>query len=250
MPKILVNSHKIQPIFKYYPEEFIHISNKYGKDRFDSFKAGIGVEEDNAIRRYWKEIEKILDFIRELDSLCHKYNISKLTFFGHVFHEYIQSDLLSLIILFLTGQKYQLNIVLRHFIEIFMYSLFADLISNFKGTFDYFLYSEEWKPFRDKQRISWEFNKNFPNRSVKQRLERIRLINLSRSKEKKFYKHYFATANQYDIGILFSLPICRDCIEEHKKNIKHINFPRTLQLCGRYTWLWCMYITHIKHKIV
>jgi hypothetical protein len=197
---------------KYYPEEFIHICNKTDQERQEALKNGLGFEKAN-IQRHWNDIEKVLNFVREIDESNYKFDKGRIKFFSVVFHDYISSDLRSLLILFLTGQNYQLNIVLRHFIETFIYSLWADIVSNFKGTLDYYLFSRQWKPFRTKQEISWEINKNLPNRSIKERLERVRIINSSRLSAKKFYKLYFSTASSRDIELLFSLPICKRCYD-------------------------------------
>jgi hypothetical protein len=206
--------------------DFIHICNQKGTKRFDTFKDEIGFEA-KIFRPYWKKIESIMDFIQDMDEMCHKYvgkRISSKTFFGSIFHYYISSDLRSLIILSTTRQNYQLNIVLRHFIELFVYSFWADIISNFKGTFDYFAIPEEWKPYREQQRIIWDRDKNHPNRSIKERLERIQLINVERADGKLFYKRFFRSASEADIILLFSLPICSECMREKRGKINFTRF--------------------------
>jgi hypothetical protein len=200
---------------RYHADEFIIVCDKKGEERLDAFKNSIGFSQQS-VKRYWTEIEKILDFIRKMDKLCHKYDqylASKTTFFGEIFHDYIYNDLRGLIILFLNQQRYQMNIILRHFIEIFIYSLWADIISNFKGNLDFYLFSDEWKPYRGVHKVSWKIDKNLPNRSIFERLERIRLINQSRLNSKKFVKSYFGMATYHDIDLLFSLPICRACLK-------------------------------------
>jgi hypothetical protein len=201
---------------RYHADEFIHLCNEDGIQRFDAFKNSIGFSQQS-VKKYWTDIEKILDFIKEMDRMCHKYDnylASRTTFFGEIFHEYIYNDLRALVILYLSQQKYQLNIVLRHFIEIFIYSLWADLISNFRGTLDYYLFSDEWKAHRSDHKMSWKIDRNFPNRSIRERLERIRLVNLSNLNFKRFSKHYFLKSTYYDIDLLFSLSICKMCLDK------------------------------------
>ncbi|HEY3524919.1 MAG TPA: hypothetical protein VGK47_01890, partial [Nitrososphaeraceae archaeon] len=71
-----------------------------------------------------------------------------------------------------------------------------------------------WKPYRTAHKMSWKIDKNMPNRSIRERLERIRLINHSHLKSKRFPKHYFSVATYYDVDVLFSLPICETCLKD------------------------------------
>lgn len=134
------------------------------------------------------------------------------------------SDLRAMIILSVTHQENQSNIILRHLIENIVYSFWADLISKFSVVTEYLLYPEEWRPYRTSQKIVWKPNeKNYPQRSVRERLERIRLINFERRYGKDFYKRYFRRANMCDILNLLSLPICSSCMSD-PKNASRINY--------------------------
>jgi hypothetical protein len=120
-------------------------------------------------------------------------------------------------ILSLTGQQNQSNIILRHLIENLIYSLWADLISRFSKVTDYLLYPEEWKQYWKTQKILWKPDeKKYPQRSIRERLERIRLLNFERKKGKEFYKRYFRKATMCDIVILLSLPVCSSCMQDPK----------------------------------
>ncbi|CAN5418632.1 hypothetical protein BH18THE2_BH18THE2_17100 [soil metagenome] len=69
--------------------EFILICDKEGTEGFDAFKNSMGFTQQS-VKKYWTEIEKILDFIREMDRLCHKYDNylpSRTTFFEEIFHD-------------------------------------------------------------------------------------------------------------------------------------------------------------------
>jgi hypothetical protein len=82
--------------------DFIHMCNQKGTKRFDTFKDKIGFEA----KIFRKKIKSIMDFIQDMDEMCHKYDekrISSKTFFGSIFHYHISSDLRSLIILSTTG---------------------------------------------------------------------------------------------------------------------------------------------------
>ena len=57
------------------------------------------------------------------------------------------SDISAMVILFLSNQKIQMNIILRHFIEDLLYCSFANLISNFSAVF-HVLYISNWKSYR------------------------------------------------------------------------------------------------------
>jgi hypothetical protein len=72
-----------------------------------------------------------------------------------------------MVILSVTGQQNQSNMVLRHPIENMIYSFWADLISKFSYVTEYLLYPEEWRPYRSLQKIVWKPDeKNYPHRSV------------------------------------------------------------------------------------
>jgi hypothetical protein len=98
---------------------------------------------------------------------------------------------------------------------------------------EYLLYPEEWKPYRSLQKIIWKPDeRNYPQRSIRERLERIRLINFERGQGKEFYKRYFRRANMCDILILLSLPICSSCMQESKINYIKYHIPERLRKQG------------------
>jgi hypothetical protein len=209
--------------------------------RYNAFCKHISIEkhllDQNSI-----QIEKILDFVKEIDTSYHKLekkdkSIEK-TFFGLIFHSYIASDLRAMIILSIMGQENQSNIILRHLIGNVVYSFWADLISKFSPITEYLLHPEEWRPYRPSQRIVWKpSEKNYPQRSIRERLERIRLINFESGQGKEFYKRYFRMANMCDILILLSLPICSSCMSDPKNTskIKYIKYriPATIRKHGK-----------------
>jgi hypothetical protein len=139
-----------------------------------------------------------------------------------------------MIILSVTGQQNQSNLVLRHLIENMIYSIWADLISKFSMVTEYLLYPEEWKPYRSLQKIIWKPDeRNYPQRSIRERLERIRLINFEHGQGKEFYKRYFRRANMCDILILLSLHICSSCMQESKINYIKYHIPERLRKQGK-----------------
>jgi hypothetical protein len=110
-----------------------------------------------------------------------------------------------------------MNIILRHFIEVFIVSLWIDIGSQFTGGFDYFLESRKWKQHIKHYRIFWDNGKN-PVRSIKQRLVRIKMLNSSRGHGTRFYKNYLSDASETDLRLLLSLPICNECKVKQKKD--------------------------------
>ena len=165
-----------------------------------------------------EKINKILDFVKDIDTKCHEFieEDDKVgVFFAHTIHSHIPSDIRSMMILAITEQHYQLNIILRHFVESFVVTLWGDVIPQFRDSLDYIL-GKRWKEFRNMQRMTWDYNKNFPHRSVKERLARIRLINQVSLDGREFYHEYFSKCSSCDVILLFSLSICTDC----KKNFK------------------------------
>ena len=201
-------------------KKFIQICTKEENRRYNAFCKSVCLDKQ-ITDHYRNDIEKILNFVKEIDIAYHKfdkYNVKKnRTVFGQIFHTFVASDLRAMIILSITEQQIQSNIILRHLIENLIYSLWADLISRFTLITEFLLYPEEWKPYRAIQKIVWNPDeKNYPQRSIRERLERIRLINFESKDGKQFYQKYFTKATMYDILILLSLPICHSCMQDPK----------------------------------
>lgn len=66
-------------------------------------------------------------------------------------------------------------------------------------------------------RVYWD-KFDSPNRSMKQRLDRIKMLNSLRGHGKRLYKRYFLTASEVDLRLLLSLPICDECKNKQDKN--------------------------------
>jgi len=208
--------------------EFIETCSNFEPDeRLNIIAGDIGIAS-GTLRSRRVDIEKILNFVSRIDEKYHEItgNVvrQKNIFFDTTLHDSISSDIRSLIILGMTNQNFQINIVLRHLIETFVMTLWADLITNFQGSLNYFLKPKEWKEYRQKQKLFWDYNEKYPHNIIKERLERIRLLNMSKQNSKEFPKWYFAHANKNDLKILFSLPICSECI---KKRGKEINYEKS-----------------------
>jgi hypothetical protein len=104
-------------------------------------------------------IHEIMEYIKKIDVRCHKNEGSRpYTALRKTFHFILSSDLRTLIILAVTQQNFQLNIVLRHFIEVFIVSIWIEIGSQFTGGFEYYLDSKKWKPYwkQRKHRITWQ----------------------------------------------------------------------------------------------
>jgi len=114
------------------PINFINIAHKEGKERREAFLDYLSITAWKC-NSHWKDITKILDFVRDLDTKIDPYPADSV-FMLESFHNTLASDLFTMVLLFLTNQKIQMNIILRHFIETAFYCLFADYISNFSGT--------------------------------------------------------------------------------------------------------------------
>jgi hypothetical protein len=98
-----------------------------------------------------------MDFIKEIDVRCHNSEGDPpKTALGETFHYSLSSDLRALIILAVTQQYFQMNIILRHFLEFFIVSLWIEIGSRFTGGFAYFLESEKWKTHRPKLKKNWK----------------------------------------------------------------------------------------------
>ena len=168
------------------------------------------------------QIRRILDFVSEFDIKIDKFH-DTLNFMFDSHHNTLSSDLYSIVMLFLSNQKIQMNIISRHFIETILYCLFADMLSNFYGTF-YPLFYNNRKPFRIPYRIDWKSTKAV--NSIRGRLEDIKILNVRREAQEKFYKLYFTKASDVDIEVLFSLPICWDCYRKKKEWERKTQFIR------------------------
>lgn len=160
------------------------------------------------------KLKKIANFIVYLDTNNHKFSQRSQPFLTTTLHGHIASDFRSIMILILQEQNYQANIVTRHLIETFVMTLWGDLAAGFRDAFDYLIDTKEWKPYRSMQRMTWEFDSRFPNRSIKERLERVRLLNFMPQTGRGFYDEYFAKASSCDLILLLSLPICAACMKK------------------------------------
>jgi hypothetical protein len=196
-----------------------------GQERLAALARHINIPLDS-LNRFKTETEEILEFVAGIDKRLHDLTDgTKIDpFFGDTLHRHISSDLRALIVLASTDNNYQLNIILRHFVEVFVFTLWADLASQFRGSFDYILDTREWKPYRSVQRVTWDFDKNFPNRSINERLERLRLINMLPEEGKAFYQKYFSSASSCDLILLLSLPICEKCMKTRKDQVNYREF--------------------------
>lgn len=206
---------------RYDPHDIIFISK--AEDRKEAFISMLG-NSNSYINRYWRDLESILNFIKFLDDNLHKYDkhyYHKITFLGKTFHDLIFSDLSSMLVLIYYKQKYQMNIILRHFIETFIFSLFADICSNFNDTFN-FLLRKEWKEKREELRLLWDSDSKDKNRNIEKRLKKIQFLN-NYNHKRDFEKYYFTKANKNDLEILFSLPCCNKCYDK-KKNGNGLRF--------------------------
>lgn len=202
------------------PVNFITISHERNDSRINKFYEYLKITEQQYSKSR-KEIEKILDFVSDLDKID-KYSNEKMDFLFDAHHNTLSSDIFSIILLYLSNQKIQMNIILRHFIETIIYCLFSDLISNFEGTF-FPLYYSIWKPYRQQYRLSWKDNKN--RYGLKTRLNDIKSINNIKNKNfESFYKYYFSKATYKDRDILFSLPICKECYNKKSTKEKRSQF--------------------------
>lgn len=194
--------------------DFIHVCrDEVGEERFSKFSKYVGFDP-KALKPYRSSIEKIMDFIAETDNNCHNFDPKWKTRLSAIFHHFVSSDFRSMIILATTKQNYQLNILVRHFIEAFVVAFWSDMVSKYTDTLDYLLATSRWKETRRLQRLTWDYHQEFPHRSLKERLERIRLLNLVPRSGKRFYRYYFSHSSGGDIMNLISLPICDFCREK------------------------------------
>ncbi len=201
------------------PVNFINISHERDNYRLNIFYEYLGITK----RKYFnskEDLEKILDFVSNLDKID-RYSNWNTDFLFDAHHNTLSSDIFSIVLLFLSNQKIQMNIILRHFIETITYCLFADIISNFEGSF-FPLYYTSWKPYRQQYRLSWKDNKI--RHGLKTRLNEIKLINSKHKDFESFYKYYLLKATSKDIDILFSLPICKECYKSKPDEDKRSQF--------------------------
>lgn len=211
--------------------DFIHLCRDHKNERLALLANNLGLPME-AVKLHQKELKLIMEFVKKIDERHHKSEelIKRIrtdettTFLGTTLHGHLASDLRSIILLSISNQEYQANVILRHFIETFLMSIWADLLSGFRDIFDYFLITEEWKPYRSIQRMTWEFEKNLPYRSIKEKLERIRLINVIDLEGRDFYREYFSNATSCDLILLLALPVCKECRKKYKEKINFIEF--------------------------
>jgi hypothetical protein len=203
--------------------DFIHICQKERRQRLSLLAEKLHFQE-TALGPYKQDITEIMDFIKKIDDRIHNNEENNpVTALGQTFHFSSSSDLRALIILAVTRQNFQMNIILRHFIEFFIVSLWIEIGSQFTGGFNYYLESDKWKQYWNdsKHRITWS--------EIKGRLEEIKRIN--KKGNRNFYETYFATADESDFRLLLSLPICEQC----RKDKSTMYYRYTVSLVKRIT---------------
>lgn len=103
--------------------QFIHICREGREQRIKTLAKKLHIEE-MSLDANKENIHQIMDFIKKIDKRCHDLEGDPpYTALGQTFHYSLSSDLRTLIILAITEQYFQMNIVLRHFIEFFIVSL-------------------------------------------------------------------------------------------------------------------------------
>ena len=208
-----------KPIWRFQSTyDFIHICRERKPQRLR--KLAMKIRFDYArLKPFEEDIIKIMDFIKEIDIRLHKEEVEDpFTALGQIFHYNISSDLRALIILAITKQYFQMNIILRHFIEFFIVSLWIEIGSRFTGGFDYYLESERWKKYRTEHRLTW--------RQIEDRLNDIIILNGIGGKNP--LEKYFQTANEYDFRLLLALPICDGCAKKNPER-NHEKFQTNLR---------------------
>jgi hypothetical protein len=134
---------------------FIHICREHKTRRLKSLAKNLHFDHAK-LQPFEQDITKIMDFIKEIDVRIHKNEGDPpSTALGQTFHTNLSSDLRALIILAITKQNFQMNIVLRHFIEFFIVSLWIEIGSRFTAGFYYYLFSEKWKKYRKDHKFTW-----------------------------------------------------------------------------------------------
>jgi hypothetical protein len=197
---------------------FIHICYERKPQRQKTLAKKLHFEHAR-LQPFEQDITKIMDFIKEIDIQIHDNEGDEpFTALGQTFHSNLSSDLCALIILAITKQNFQMNIILRHFIEFFIVSLWIEIGSRFTGGFNYYLYSEKWKKYRRDHKFNWN--------QIQGRLNDIIILNGIKGKNP--LSKYFQTANEYDFRFLLSLPI-RKCGKGNRER----NYKRFKQIRRR-----------------
>ena len=222
---------------KYPPTSmFIHYARDYrGDRRLRHVSKNLNVSL-RFLKKHESEIKPILEFVKDIDNKYHNLledteNADIMPFLDTTLHNHISSDVRSCIILGISNQNYQINMILRHLIECVIITVWADFMCCFKGTFSYLLEdTREWnKPYKDTQKIVWSSDVENKNRSVQDRLEHLRLKNFPELNFNDFVEKYFDDAKGHDFSLLFSLPICDKCMHK-RKDINFIKFNRNPRL--------------------
>src|SRR3990172_5672127 len=206
--------------------DFIHVCSDFDGRRLEELANNLGLTVDS-LEPHGPHVVEIAQFVRNLDEQYHNFEPKAKepeTFLGATLHSHIASDLRAAIVLILSRHNYQANIILRHLLESFVMTLWGDVGSNFKGSFAYLLETKECKPYRSEQRVTWGFDKRLPNRSIKERLERILLLNFLEKTGRDFYGEYLANASSCDLILVLSLPLCADCIRSRKGKVNYQEF--------------------------
>lgn len=216
--------------------DFIHLCKEYkGQERLSKLAENLKISERD-FKLYAESIDKCCNFVSHIDTQYHKLaddEDSTAVFLGHTLHSHISSDIRAIILLTLLKQNYQSNVILRHLIEIFGITFWGDLCSGFGDSLDMFLDTDAWKPYRSTQRMTWKSNPRYPNRSIQERLERIRLLNMIKMRGKRFYNYYFSKASGCDLALLFFLPICKECVDKRGNQLNWVKFHLDQQLRRR-----------------
>jgi len=72
--------------------------------------------------------------------------------------------------------------------------------------------------------VTWELETQLPHRSIKERLERIRLLNGVGEEGREWYRIYLSRSTFCDLSLLLSLPICKECAAKYGQTVRFKEF--------------------------
>jgi len=199
--------------------DFIHFCNREPDERLDLLPEILSINRMEIPNESIKlEINYILDFLawwdKEYHSLKDIYPEKKdeeISFFGLILHFYLSSDIKTILLLLLTKQHHQANVILRRVIEYTIYSICLDILSRY-GTakfniFEIYWDSEEWKILLRNQRIS--------EKDMKNKLDEIYKLNKNNDENKvEFKERFFSEGNELDFWMLMNKFICKKCLND------------------------------------
>ncbi len=190
----------------------------HGGKRSNAIARHLGISSSR-LRSLGAGLDEVLDFVGKTDGHLHdlledsRGRLRRDVALLAMLHFYLGGNVKAIIMLSARRQQDEAAIVLRHFVEVLTYALWADICSRFQESFDFVINVGERPAIRSRITLNWD-DSSRPRTGVRQRLDKVGQVNDSVFTGREWYREYLSRASGCDLVLLFVLPTCAQCARE------------------------------------